>query len=79
MLVLCKSAGFRLTAICFVRCSQSASRRDDQCVTPAARSDFGGGVTVADKIAHTASSVSTVFGPPGRGASSPSLSNSCET
>ena len=58
-----------LTVIFFVRRSQSASRRDDQCVTPCACSDPGGGVTVAARISHTASSVSTVFGPPGRCAS----------
>ena len=50
--------------------SQSASRRLDQCVTPMACSDSGGGATVADRISLTAFSVSTVFGPPGRGASS---------
>jgi hypothetical protein len=50
--------------------SQSASRRLDQCVTPWARSDSGGGVTVAARISHTASPVSTRRGPPGRGASS---------
>ena len=37
---------------------------------PCACSDSGGGVTVAARISLTASSVSTVFGPPGRGASS---------
>jgi hypothetical protein len=50
--------------------SQPASRRLDQCVTPAARKDSGGGVTVAARIWHTTSSVSTVFGPRGRRASS---------
>ncbi len=59
-----------LTVIFLVRRSQSASRRADQCVTPWACSDCGGGVTVAARISHTAASVSTVFGPPGRGASS---------
>jgi hypothetical protein len=59
-----------LTSMPLVRRSQPASRRDDQCVTPAARKDSGGGVTVADKISPIASSVSTVRGPPGRGASS---------
>jgi hypothetical protein len=59
-----------LTVIFLVARSQSASRRLDQCVTPWAASDRGGGVTVAARISHTASSVSTVFGPPGRGASS---------
>ena len=58
-----------LTSMPLARRSQSASRRDDQCVTPAARKDSGGGVTVAARISHTAASVSTVFGPPGRGAS----------
>ena len=47
----------------------SASRRLDQCVTPIACSEPGGGVTVADRISAIAASVSTVFGPPGRGAS----------
>jgi hypothetical protein len=59
-----------LTSIFLVRRSQSASRRLDQCVTPWARSASGGGVTVADKISAITSSVSTVRGPPGRGASS---------
>jgi hypothetical protein len=48
---------------------QSARRRDDQCVTPRACNDSGGG-TAAARISHTTSSVSTVFGPPGREASS---------
>ena len=59
-----------LTLMPLARRSQSASRRLDQCVTPAARSDSGGGVTVAARIWPATSSVSTVFGPPGRGASS---------
>ncbi len=59
-----------LTVIFLVRLSQSASRRLDQCVTPCACKDPGGGVTVAARISQTASSVSTVFGPPGRDASS---------
>jgi Tetracyclin repressor-like, C-terminal domain len=59
-----------LTAIFLDRHSQSASRRADQCVTPAACRASGGGVTVADRISLTTRSVSTVFGPPGRGASS---------
>ena len=42
----------------------------DQCVTPWARSESGGGVTGAARISHTTSSVSTRRGPPGRGASS---------
>ena len=50
--------------------SQSASRRLDQCICPAARSDSGGGVTVAARIWHITSAVSTRRGPPGRGASS---------
>ena len=53
-----------------LRRSQSASRRDDQCVIPCAWRDSGGGVSVAARIWHTASSVSTVTGPPPRGASS---------
>jgi hypothetical protein len=59
-----------LTCSLFFLRSQSASRRLDQCVTPIACSEPGGGVTVADSISAIASSVSTVFGPPGRGASS---------
>jgi len=59
-----------LTPMPLAWASQSASRRLDQCVTPAARSDSGGGVSVAARTWHATSSVSTVFGPPGRGASS---------
>jgi hypothetical protein len=59
-----------LTLMPFARRSQSASRLLDQCVTPWPRSESGGGVTVAARISHTTASVSTVFGPPGRGASS---------
>jgi hypothetical protein len=59
-----------LTLIPLCRRSQSASRRDDQCVTPAACKDLGGRVTVAARISHATSSVSTRRGPPGRGASS---------
>lgn len=59
-----------LTLIFLVRASQSARRRAGQCVTPWTRSAFGGGVTVAARISLITSSVSTVFGPPGRGASS---------
>ena len=58
-----------LTWIFLVRASQSASRRADQCVTPIAASAPGGGVTVADRISAITSSVSTLRGPPGRGAS----------
>jgi hypothetical protein len=50
--------------------SQSASRRADQCLTPCACSDSGGGDTVAARISHTAASVCTVTGPPPRRASS---------
>ena len=39
-----------LTPLPLARASQSASRRLDQCVTPAARSDSGGGVSVAARI-----------------------------
>ncbi len=58
-----------LTWIFLVRASQSASRRADQCVTPIAASAPGGGVTVADRISAITASVSTLRGPPGRGAS----------
>jgi hypothetical protein len=59
-----------LTVTFRFRRSQSASRRDDQWVTPMACSGSGGGVTVAARISLTAWSVSTVLGQPGRGASS---------
>jgi hypothetical protein len=54
-----------LTAIFLDRHSQSASRRADQCVTPAACRASGGGVTVADRISLITRWVSTVLGPPG--------------
>jgi len=48
-----------LTLMPITRRSQFASRRLNQCVTPAARSDSGGGVTAAARISQTTSSVST--------------------
>src|SRR5260370_41739242 len=48
-----------LTLIFLVRASQSASRRDDQFVTPSARKASGGGGTVADEVAVITSSLST--------------------
>jgi hypothetical protein len=58
-----------LTCSLLDRFSQSASRRADQCVVPCACSDSGGGVRVTARISQTVSSVSTVTGPPPRGAS----------
>jgi hypothetical protein len=59
-----------LTLTFLSRRSQSASRRDDQCVIPIARNASGGGVMGTDRISAIAVSVSTVLRPPVRAASS---------